>query len=182
MSFLADNIGNISSAKKIGDILTAEGRKISSPTVENYTSALCDSFICYQAARYDLKEKDFLRTGRKYYLADMGMRNKIIGTRTGDLGHILENVVFLELLRRGGEVYVGKLDKEEIDFVVVRHGKKEYYQVALTVRDSATLERELRPLRKITDAYPRYLLTLDPDPEIDHAGIRQIYALSWLSE
>lgn len=180
--FLADNIGNLSSSKRISDSLTSSGRKISSHTVENYISSLVDSFIFYPATRYDIKGMQFLKTGSKYYLADTGLRNALIGTRTGDLGRILENVIILELKRRGGEVYVGKLGENEVDFVVIRGDEKEYYQAALSVRDESTLQRELSPLQNIPDHNPKYLLTLDNDPVVNHNGIKQIYALEWLLE
>lgn len=179
--FLADNIGSLTAVKRICDSMTSAGRRISAHTVENYLSALTDSFIFYPVSRYDTKGRQYLKSGRKYYLADIGLRRSIIGNKTGDMGHILENVIFMELLRRGGEVYVGRTDTAEVDFVVLHGGEKAYYQVALSVRDEAVLQRELAPLQSITDHYPKYLLTLDNDPVIWHNGIRQIYALDWLS-
>ncbi len=178
--FLSDNIGNLTAIKRISDAMTSSGRKISPHTVETYISALADSYIFYPVSRYDAKGLQYLQNGQKYYLADMGLRNIIIGTKTGDLGHVLENVVYLELLRRGGEVYVGKSGKAEVDFVVIRGEAKEYYQVSLSVRDSATLERELAPLQSISNHYPKYLLCLDNDPDVFHDGIRQMYVLDWL--
>ncbi|MBB4045816.1 ATP-binding protein [Bacteroides reticulotermitis] len=143
VKFLSDNIGNISAIKRISDTMTSAGRRISSHTVESYVSALLASYIFYSASRYDVKGMQYLKSGQKYYLADMGLRNIIIGTRTGDLGHILENVIFMELLRRGGEVYVGKADSTEIDFIIISGNMKTYYQVSLSVRDANTLKREL---------------------------------------
>ena len=178
--FLADNIGNISVIKRISDTMTSLGRKITSHTVENYISALTDSYIFYPVSRYDAKGKQLLKTGQKIYLADVGLRQVVNGTKGGDLGHILENVVYLELARRGGEIYVGKMGDAEIDFVVVRGEEKAYYQVALTVRDETTMKRELTPLQSISDNYPKYLLTMDNDPVIWHEGIKQQYALDWL--
>ena len=178
--FLADNIGNISVIKRISDTMTSLGRKITSHTVENYITALLDSFIFYSVPRYDAKGKQLLKTGQKIYLADTGLRNVINGTKGGDLGHILENVVYLELSRRGHEIYVGKLGNTEIDFVTLRQGQKCYYQVSLSVRDEATLKRELAPLESLSDNYPKYLLTLDNDPIVYHNGIKQMYALDWL--
>lgn len=180
--FLTDNIGNLTSIKRISDTMTSFGRKISVHTVENYISALTDSFIFYQANRYDVKGMQHLKTGQKYYLTDMGLRNQIIGSRTNDLGHVLENLIYLELRRRNFEVYVGKTDKTEIDFVAIKDDMKYYYQVSLTVRDQKTLQRELEPLESVTDHFPKYLLTLDDDPVIMHNGIKQIYALDWLLE
>lgn len=178
--FLADNIGNISVIKRISDTMTSLGRKITSHTVENYISALTDSYIFYAASRYDAKGKQLLKTGQKIYLADVGLRQVVIGTKGGDLGHILENVVYLELARRGGEIYVGKMGDAEIDFVVVKGEEKAYYQVALTVRDDTTMKRELAPLQAISDNYPKFLLTLDNDPVVWHEGIKQQYVLDWL--
>ena len=180
--FISDNIGNISVIKRISDTMTSLGRKVSSHTIENYISALTDSFIFYPVAKYDAKGKQLLKTGQKLYLADVGLRNVINGTRGGDLGHILENIVFLELARRGGEIYVGKVGDAEIDFVVINGIEKAYYQVSLSVRDEATMKRELAPLQSISDNYPKYLLTLDNDPVVMHNGIKQQYALDWLTD
>lgn len=180
--FLADNIGNISIFKRISDTMTSFGRKISSHTVENYISALTDSFIFYSVQRYDAKGKLLLKMGQKLFLADVGLRRVINGTKGGDLGHILENIVYLELARRGGEIFVGKVGDNEIDFVVVNGEQKAYYQVSLSVRDEATKLRELAPLLSISDNFPKYLLTLDNDPVVFHNGIRQEYVLDWLME
>ena len=180
--FLADNIGNVTAMKRISDTMISDGRKISSHTVESYVSALTDSFIFYPVMRYDTKGKQFLKTGQKYYLADVGLRQVIVGTKGRDLGHILENIVFLELARRGGEVYVGKTGDEEIDFVVIKGETKVYYQVSLTVRDEQTMKRELQPLLRLDDHYPKYLLTLDNDPVVWHEGIKQMWVVDWLLE
>lgn len=177
--FLADNIGNISVIKRISDTMNSLGRKITSHTVENYISALN---IFYSVPRYDAKGKQLLKTGQKYYLADVGLRNVINGTKGGDLGHVLENVVYLELARRGGEIYVGKVGDAEIDFVVIQGVRKSYYQVSLSVRNEDTMKRELAPLQSIPDNYPKYLLTLDNDPQIFHDGIKQQYVLDWLRQ
>ena len=180
--FLFDNIGNMTSAKKIADTMTSAGRKISVHTVENYLDALTESFIFYQAGRYDIKGKQHLKTGDKYYAADIGLRYHVLGAKKADLGHILENIVYLELLRRGYEVYVGKVGTAEVDFIAIGEEGEEYYQVAYTVidADGKTLERELAPLNSIADHNPKYLLTMDYSPMISHNGIRQIYALDWL--
>ena len=178
--FLSDNIGNVSVVKRISDTMTSLGRKITSHTVENYISALTDSYIFYAVPRYDAKGKQLLKTGQKLYLADIGLRNVINGTKGGDLGHILENIVYLELARRGGEIYVGKAGDAEIDFIVIKGEHKSYYQVSLTVRDEATMKRELAPLQAVSDFYPKYLLTLDNDPVVLHNGIKQVYVLDWL--
>jgi predicted AAA+ superfamily ATPase len=178
--FLFDNIGNLSSTKKIADTMTSAGRKIAVHTVETYLTALTDGFILYRAGRYDVKGKQYLKTGDKYYLADLGLRYYLLGSGGADQGRMLENVVFLELRRREYEVSVGKVGAAEVDFVAVKDGSPEYYQVALTVRDQTTLERELEPLDAISDHNPKYLITLDDDPPASYNGIRQVYALDWL--
>lgn len=180
--FLFDNIGNPCSMKKIADTLTSMGNKTTVPTVEKYLSALQDSFLFYQAERYDVKGKEYLKTGGKYYAVDMGLRKTVLGNKPGDVGHILENIVFLELKRRWGEVYVGKIDDGEIDFVVLQNGEPCYYQVAYTVLDEDTLQRELAPLRKVKDYHRRYLITMDIVPPVSHDGIQQLYALDWLMD
>lgn len=180
LRYLSDNIGNTSSIKSITDTLTSNGRKVSTHTVDNYIDLLCASFMFYKVFRYDVKGKEHLRTGAKYYICDIGLRNWLLGLRGGDLGHILENVVFLHLFRQGKHVMVGKVGSKEIDFVCFQNGKTEYYQVALSARDENVLNRELAPLNAIKDNYPKYLITLDPDPEISHNGIVQRYALDWL--
>jgi predicted AAA+ superfamily ATPase len=180
--FLFDNIGNLTSTKKIADTMTSAGRKIAVHTVEIYLAALTDSFVLYRAGRYDVKGKQHLKTGDKYYLADLGLRYYLLGSEGADQGRMLENVVFLELRRREYEVSVGKVGAAEVDFVAVKDGRVEYYQAALTVRDKATLERELEPLDAISDHNPKYLITLDDDPPASYNGIRQVYALDWLLE
>lgn len=178
--FLFDNIGNRWSTKKISDTMTSNGRKISTHTVETYLSALIDSYIIYQAKRYDVKGKQILKTQEKYYIVDIGLRYYLLGNKGADMGHILENVVYLELLRRGYEVSIGKVDDMEVDFIASNNDGIEYYQVAATVRDADTLDRELKPFKKIADHFPKYLLTLDDDPPTFHNGIRQINALDFL--
>lgn len=178
--FLSDNIGNLTSIKSITNNLQAGGRKVSDHTVESYMQSLVECFLFYRVERYDIRGKERLKIGHKYYITDLGIRHLLIGLRGGDLGHLLENVVYLELLRRGFQVMVGKMGDAEIDFVALKSGQPTYFQVSLSVRDEATLQRELAPLRQITDHYPKYLLTLDPDPLVLHDGIQQIYALDWL--
>lgn len=178
--FAFDNIGNICSIKKISDTMTSAGRKISTHTVENYLSALENSYVLYRAGRYDIKGKQYLKTGEKYYVVDIGLRYLLLGTRKVDYGYILENVIYLELLRRGYEVYIGKIVSEEVDFIALKNGNVEYYQIAQTVKNKETLQRELRPFERIFDHNPKFLLTLDEDPVISHNGIKQINALDWL--
>mgnify|MGYP005761889533 FL=1 len=180
--FLFDNIGNMTSAKKIADTMTSAGRKISVHTVESYLDALTESFVFYRAGRFDIKGKQYLKTGDKFYAADIGLRYHVLGTKKADIGHILENIVYLELLRRGYEVYVGKVGSAEVDFIAIGAEGQEYYQVAYTVidADGKTLKRELTPLNAINDHNPKYLLTMDYGPMISHNGIRQLYVLDWL--
>lgn len=178
--FVFDNIGNPLSTKKIADTMTSYGRKIDVKTVEKYLDALMESYIVYQAKRYNVNGKQYLKTLEKYYVVDIGMRYMLLGSRSADVGHILENVVYLELLRRGYRVYVGKVDELEVDFVAMEPKRIIYFQVAATVRDEATLKRELAPLEKINDHYQKFILTLDDDPEADYNGIRRINVLDWL--
>lgn len=178
--FIFDNIGNPLSTKKIADIMTSYGRKIDVKTVEKYLNVLMESFIVYQAKRYNISGKQYLKTLEKYYVVDIGMRYMLLGSRSTDIGHILENVVYLELLRRGYQVYVGKIDDLEVDFVAMESKRIIYFQVAATVRDESTLKRELTPLEKINDHYQKFILTLDDDPEADYNGIRRINVLDWL--
>lgn len=178
--FMFDNVGNLCSATKIANTMTTAGRKIAISTVENYLGALTECFILYKAGRYDVKGKQYLTTGNKYYLCDMGLRYYLLGTKRADLGHILENVVYLELRRRGYEVYIGKVGNAEIDFIAIGEEGEEYYQVALTVMEESTLERELAPLESIRDHNPKYLLTMDFTPLTSHNGIKQWNVLEWL--
>ncbi len=180
IGFMFDNVGNLCSTKKISDTLSSHGRKISTHTVEAYLGALKESFILYEAKRFDVKGKQHLKTLEKYYVVDIGLRNLVLGDRGTDVGHLLENVIYLELMRRGQEVSVGKVSDLEVDFVATGSGTTAYYQVAATVRDAKTLERELAPLRKIQDHYPKTLLTLDDDPPADYNGIRRLNALDFL--
>lgn len=178
--FMFDNIGNLCSPKKIADTLTSAGRKISVHTVEGYLGALTDSLILYKVGRYDVKGKQYLKTLEKYYLVDIGLRYYLLGSKNTDMGHILENIIYLELLRRGYEVHIGKVGNAEVDFIAIGEEGTEYYQVALTLRDESTLAREIAPLDSISDHNPKYLLTLDDDLPTNHNGIRQINALDWL--
>ncbi len=180
IEFMFDNIGNLCSSTKIANAMTSAGRKISTPTIENYLSALCDSFILYKATRYDVKGKGHLVSGSKYYLSDIGLRYFLLGTKKTDMGHILENIVYLELLRRGYEVYIGKFGDLEVDFVAINEEGVEYYQVSQTVLEEKTLSRELTPLNSIKDHNQKFLLTLDYTPLTSHNGIKQINVIDWL--
>lgn len=178
--FMFDNIGNIVSIKKIADTMISDGRKISTHTVESYLDSLCASFILYKVIRYDLKGKQYLKSGDKYYLADIALRSYLLGSKFIDRGFILENVIFLELLRRGYKINIGKYGEYEVDFVVQKNGITEYFQVCESVRSKETLNRELRSLASIKDHNTKTLLTLDDDPVTDYNGVKQIYALDWL--
>ena len=186
--YLFDNIGNRTSMKSISDNIEGLEKNNSYNTVSAYVEALIDSFVVYKANRYDIKGKEFLKTQEKYYAIDIGLRYYMLGQGSGrDMGHILENVVYLELLRRGYEVYIGKYDDLEVDFVAKNSENTVYYQVALTTREaiegpSLILERELAPLKKIDDNYPKYILTLDDDLDADFDGIKKINVLDWLLE
>lgn len=178
--FLFSSIGSTMSVKKIADTLNSKGRKISVHTVENYLDYLIESYIFNKTSRYDIKGKQYLETGEKYYATDVTMRYVLLGRKNLDAGQILENIVYLELIRRGYKVYIGKIGDNEIDFVCENKEGREYYQVAYTVREKTTLERELTPLKKINDHYPKYILTMDIDPITDYEGIKKINVLDWL--
>lgn len=181
IKYIFDSIGSPISIKKISDTLTSKGISTSNHTVENYITALLESFLVYKAERFDVKGKNLLARDYKYYVVDSGLRSYLLGKKAdSDMGHILENIVYLELLRRGYKVYVGKVDDLEVDFVAENRDGLRYYQVALTVRDEKVLERELRSLQKTGDHYPKTLLTLDMDLETDYDGIRKVNVVDWL--
>ena len=180
--FMFKNTGSLVSTKKISDTMSSAGRKISTHTVESYLSALMDSYILYRARRYNIQSKQYLKSGEKYYIADIGLRYFLLGSRNVDTAHILENIVYLELIRRGYEVYIGKVGTKEVDFIVQKDGYVEYYQVAQTVRSEETLTREISSLDAINDHCPKYLITLDEDPSISHNGIKQVNVIDWLLE
>lgn len=182
LNFLFDNIGNVVSPNNITDVLRkTTGESISHNTVLKYLRYFTESYLVYPVRLYNIKGKRLLESNYKYYIVDLGLKN-ILNTNSAlsDLGHKLENVVYFELLRRGGDVYAGKSGKGEVDFVVQKHdGNREYYQVAYTVNDEKTLKRELSSLEKIKDSYPKYLLTTDFD-NINYNGIQKINILDWL--
>lgn len=181
LKFIFDSIGSPISTKKISDTLTSKGMATSNHTVENYITAFIESFLIYKVERFDVKGKNLLARDYKFYTVDTGLRSYLLGKKAdSDMGHILENIVYLELLRRGYKVYVGKVDGLEIDFVTENREGLKYYQVALTVRDEKVLERELKSLQKTGDYYPKYLLTLDMDLEADYDGITKINVVDWL--
>ena len=181
VKYMFDNIGNITAIKKIADAMTSLGKKIDVKTVEKYLSGLIDSMILYKVNRYNIKGKAYLSNLSKYYIVDIGLRNQLLGNRNIDFGHIFENIIYLELLRREKNVYVGQFGDKEVDFVVLNGEKVEYYQVALTVLDENTLKRELEPLKKIKDSYPKYLITLDEiGVNTNYDGIKVLNGLEWL--
>ena len=182
--FLLSNIGNRTSPAVIANTMTSNHRKIDPKTVDRYIRGLTDSLLLYEARRYNIKGKQFLATQNKYYACDVGMRNMLVRGKDADTGHILENIVFLELKRRYGTVYVGQIGADgEVDFVAMQNGTPRYYQVSQTTLDEAVLKRELAPLRQIRDNYPKYLLTLDEVfGEADYEGIQKLNVLKWLTE
>lgn len=179
--FMLHNVGNIVSINKIANTLKTQGTKIDVKTVDKYIKGLCDSLILYEATRYNIKGKQFLMQQSKYYCVDIGFRNMLVRSKESDIGHILENIVYLELLRRGYQVYVGTLPHGEVDFVAMKQNRIEYYQVSATTLAPQTLERELHPLRSIADNYPKYLLTLDEVfKDMDYDGILKRNVIDWL--
>jgi predicted AAA+ superfamily ATPase len=181
IKFLSHSIGSPISAKKISDTLHSSGRKISVNTVDAFLRALTESYIFYKADRFDIKGRQQLKTLGKYYIVDTGLRNFLFTGMSSDLGHQLENIVYLELRRRGFKVYTGKVGEKEIDFVATRGSETAYYQVAATTLDENTLARELEPLKKTGDDHPKYLLTLDEyEREANYAGIQKMHIIDWL--
>ena len=181
VKFLIDSIGSNVSARNIARVLTASGKRIDNKTVSRYIDTLVEAYLFYKVNRYDIKGKQHLATQEKYYLVDLGLRYALLGKElTADAGHLLENVIYLELLRRDYQVWIGKTDKYEVDFVVRnKNGYTKYIQVAYTVKDEKTLERELAPFNKIPDFNERLLITMDYDLG-NHNGVKQVNAIDWL--
>jgi predicted AAA+ superfamily ATPase len=179
--FLIDSVGSIVSARSIARTLTANGKKIDNKTVSAYIDTLVESYLFYEVNRYDIKGKQHLATQEKYYLVDLGLRNALLGKELkADAGHLLENVIYLELLRRNYQVWIGKADNHEVDFVARdKDGYTHYIQVAYTVKDQKTRERELAPFEKIPDFNERLLITMDYETG-SHNGVKQINAIDWL--
>ena len=187
MMFLADNIGNSVSATSIGNTLVSEGllesgrkTKPATQTIQAYIQALTESFIFYEIKRFDIKGKEYLKTLGKYYIVDIGLRNYLLGYRDGDSGHILENIVYFELLRRGYDVAIGKLDNKEVDFIATKTDEKKYIQVTESMNAPETRERELSPLRKIPDNYEKIVIAMECDLPQDQDGIKIISAVDFL--
>ena len=179
--FMYDNIGNGFSANSIANAFSAEKKPISVPTVDNYIEALKGAYVLYEARRYDIKGKEHLKAPTKYYIPDIGLRFLLLGSQSSNRGSILENIIYLELLRRNYEVSVGKINNNEVDFIAVDQNQEPtYIQVSYTVEDPNTLERELEPLQSISNNYKKLLITMDETPPVSHDGIEQVYALDWL--
>ncbi len=181
-TFALDNISNLVSSNNIANTMASNGRPINVKTVEKYLEAFTEAFLLYKASRYDIKGKQYLKTIDKYYVSDLGLRYFILGRKIGDRGYILENVIYLELKRRGYDVYVGKMDDLEVDFVAIKDTGKIYVQVCETLKDNNnnTLQRELNSLRKINDNYEKIILTLDKMPTSNEEGIIVKNTLDWL--
>ncbi|MDR1761519.1 MAG: ATP-binding protein [Bacteroidales bacterium] len=181
VNFLIDSVGSSVSARNIAGVLTANGKKIDHKTVLKYIDTLVESYLFYKVNRYDIKGKQHLATQEKYYLVDLGLRYALLGKEfTADVGHLLENIIFLELQRRNSQVWIGKADNLEVDFVVRdKNGYTKYIQAAYTVKEQKTLERELAPFAKIPDFNERLLITMDYETG-SHNGVKQINAIDWL--
>ncbi|MCO8289165.1 ATP-binding protein [Tetragenococcus halophilus] len=177
--FLTDTAGNLVTVRKIANTLTSMGEKTTSDTVLSYLSAFLDAYLFYRCDRYDISGKKYLSINSKYYPVDMALRYALLGTKRVNIDSCLETVVFLELLRRDYEIYVGTIENTEVDFVAIKQGVKEYYQVSYTVVDDETYNREVSVLKKIKDDYRKILLTADPGYANDE-GIEQVNVINWL--
>jgi len=184
VKFVLDAVGSLLSSNNITGVLKNEGLKVSHHTVENYLQALTESYLFYKVPRYDIKGKNILRTLEKYYAVDLGFKQALFGkSHRTDFGRHLENIVYLELLRRNRQVYVGKADRTEMDFAVMTNsGNWEYIQVAWTTKEESTFQREMRPFELINDFNRRILLTTDVEPVTTHKGILKINVIDWLLE
>jgi len=180
--YVFDNIGNILSSKKISDTLTSSGKKISRPTIDTYLGYLINGYAVYKVQRYDIKGKEYLKSLEKYYVTDIGLRHYLLGFRNINHGHLLENIVFLELKRRGFEIYIGKYDNKEIDFVAKDSKRIIYIQVVESMKSIEAMERELSPLKMIRDYNPRVVLTRDYDLNASYDGIQVLNVLEWLTK
>ena len=177
--FLMDNLGNKTSIRNLANCLTSNTYKTNDKTVGSYLDYLCKSFMFYPLSRYDIKGKKYLESEKKYCLVDTSFRYATIGTKDADYGHLYENIVALELLRRGYEVYVGVLYEKEIDYVAIKNGIKTYIQVSDDISNKDTFEREVKPLLSIKDAYPKVLIARTKHPESHHEGIKIVDIAEW---
>lgn len=183
LKFVMNNIGSLISSKKISDYLTSQGIKITHNTVINYLTMLENAYIIYKVPRFDIKGKKVLKTLEKYYVVDTGIRNIALGFKSSDLGHIIENVVYFELLRRGYDITVGKKDSLEIDFIASTPNDKKYFQVTLSMLDENVRKRELKPLQMIKDNYEKTIITLDKIyNNTSEEGIKIKYLIDFLLE
>ncbi len=180
IDYLMDNIGNVTSIRSITDTLSSHRAKADHKTVSKYVDALCKAFAFYRVRRFDIRGKRYLHSKDKFYLVDQSFRFARLGTKDMDLGRVLENIVAIELLRRGYELYVGVLYKKEIDFVAIKQGERLYIQVANDITDEKTFQREISSLLAIKDAYPKLLIARTWQPEYQHEGIRIVDAADWL--
>ena len=178
--YLAANIGSTVSGRSITGALVSSGRKVSQNTVMSYLDALTESYVFYSCERFDIAGKQLLETRGKMYIADCGLRRHIVPKHSYDIGHVLENIVYLELKRRGYSVYVGKLNKLEVDFVTEKNGEYRYWQVTASMLEEAVFEREIAPLKLIRDNYPKTVLTLDRFSIGNYDGIDVVNAVDWL--
>lgn len=183
LRFLMSNIGSLISAKKISDFLTSQGTKVTHNTVLNYLTMLENAYLIYKVPRYDIKGKELLKTLEKYYIVDTGIRNVILGFRNTDFGHLIENIVYFELLRRGYEVTIGKTDSLEVDFIATNSNDKKYIQVTYSMLDNSVKNRELKVLRSINDNYEKTILTMDKIyNNTSEEGIKIKYLVDFLME
>ena len=180
LRFIIDNIGSTISSKKISDTLTSDGRKVDAKTVEKYVNAMMESYILYQVKRYDIKGRQYLKSQEKYYIVDVGFKHSLVPNSRLDIGHIIENIVYLELIRRGYKVFIGKANDFEIDFIANKNDEIKYIQVTASIRDSKTYDREMRPLKSIDDNYEKIILTLDDDLDENDNGVKIVNVERWL--
>ena len=180
--FLSRVVGSPVSVKSVTDYLISNGRKVSPNTVDNYIEALCESFIFYEVDRFDIMGKELLKTNKKYYIVDLGLRNFVLPKRKYDLGFSIENIVYFELLRRGFRVNIGKFGENEVDFVARKNDEIKYFQVTVDMTAESTFKREMKSLQAINDNYEKIILTLDRFTLGNYEGIKVINVIDWLLE